>query len=155
MRRWILRIVLVIVALFLALQLVPVDRANPPVVADFSGDEAVEQVLRRACYDCHSNETVWPWYSAVAPVSFLCAHDVAEGRAALNFSTWGAHAASDRAHARRECWEEVVGGHMPLPIYLWTHPEAVLTEGDRELLTIWAGTAPLAGHEDDHGPDHD
>ena len=73
---------------FIAIQFVSMNRTNPPVQADFRGSPEVISVLRRACYDCYSNETVWPWYSRVAPVSWVIARDVHEGRAALNFSTW-------------------------------------------------------------------
>ena len=73
---------------FIAIQLVPVNRTNSPVQGDFRGSAEVVSVLRRACYDCHSNETTWPWYSRIAPVSWVIARDVNKGRAALNFSTW-------------------------------------------------------------------
>jgi hypothetical protein len=73
---------------FIMIQFVPVNRSNPPAQGDFRGSPEVVSVLRRACYDCHSNETVWPWYSRVAPLSWVIAHDVNEGRAVLNFSTW-------------------------------------------------------------------
>jgi hypothetical protein len=61
---------------FIAIQLVPISRTNPPVQGDFRGSSEVVSILRRACYDCHSNETVWPWYSRVAPLSWVIAHDV-------------------------------------------------------------------------------
>ena len=70
---------------FIAIQLVPVNRTNPPVQGDFRGSAEVVSILRRACYDCHSNETVWPWYSRVAPLSWVIAHDVNEGRAVVEF----------------------------------------------------------------------
>ena len=89
------------------------NRTNPPVQADFRGLTEVVSVLRRACYDCHSNETVWPWYSRVAPVSWVIAHDVNEGRAALNFSTWNQLSPEKQAKAINESWEEVAEGKMP------------------------------------------
>ncbi len=72
----------------MAIQLVPVNRSNPTVEADLEAPEAVTAVLRTACYDCHSNETHWPWYSYVAPVSWLVAHDVEEARSEFSFSHW-------------------------------------------------------------------
>ena len=102
---------------FIAIQFVPMNRTNPPVQADFRGSPEVVSVLRRACYDCHSNETVWPWYSRVAPVSWVIGRDVHEGRAALNFSTWNRLSANKQAEAVRESWEEVAEGKMPTWFY--------------------------------------
>jgi hypothetical protein len=91
-RRRRLRGALISLCVALALvQLVPVTRTNPPVVADVGTPADLAAVLRRACYDCHSNETTWPSYSAVAPVSWLIGHDVREGRHELNFSSWSAY----------------------------------------------------------------
>jgi hypothetical protein len=94
-RHW-LRTAMVIVAgllvvIFIGLQLIPVNRTNPPVTTQLKWDSPQTKALaRRACMDCHSNETVWPWYSYVAPASWLIYYDVQKGRDALNFSTYGA-----------------------------------------------------------------
>jgi hypothetical protein len=87
-------------------------------------------ILRRACFDCHSNETVWPWYAYVAPVSWLVASDVEEGREELNFSQWDAYNADRQAHKIKECGEEVAEGEMPLWFYVPAHPEARLSQAD-------------------------
>jgi len=126
------------VVLLAALQLVPVDHDNPPVTGEVDAPAEVLAVLRRACYDCHSNETVWPWYTKVAPFSLLAAHDVEEGREYLNFSEWDQLGAEERAHAREETWEEVEEGEMPLWFYTPLHPEARLTAEDEALLQDWA-----------------
>src|SRR5689334_23582497 len=76
-----------VIGLLLA-QLIPVDRRNPPVQAEVQASAEARVLLRRACYDCHSNETVWPWYARVAPVSWVVVHDVRRGRDVVNFSTW-------------------------------------------------------------------
>ena len=89
------------VVLFVAIQLVPVDRSNPPVEADLEAPEAVTAVLRTACYDCHSNETHWPWYSYVAPVSWLVAHDVEEARSEFSFSRWEKLGEHEQAECKR------------------------------------------------------
>lgn len=123
---------------FVAIQLVPVDRTNPPVEADVPASDEARAVLRRACYDCHSNETVWPWYSYVAPISWLVARDVREGRADLNYSTWNRLETKDRIKALRESWEEVEEGEMPLWFYLPAHPEARLSPQDRTILREWS-----------------
>ncbi len=73
-----------------AIQLVPVKRSNPPVEFEVEAPADVHAILERACYDCHSNRTRWPWYSSVAPVSWLVARDVRRGRKELNFTDWPA-----------------------------------------------------------------
>ena len=84
-----------------------IDRTNPPVEQDVAAPAGVEALLRRACYNCHSHETVWPWYSHVAPVSWLLAHDVSEGRRELNFSTWAAYPAAKKVRKLRKSADEV------------------------------------------------
>jgi hypothetical protein len=129
---------------FVAIQLLPVDRTNPPVESEVPAPPEVRAVLKRACYDCHSNETVWPWYARVAPVSFLLAHDVSEGREALNFSTWNRLDTKQRVKAMQESWEEVQEGEMPPWFYLPPHPDARLSAADRALLRTWARSAGAA-----------
>lgn len=128
-----------LVGLFVLIQFVPVDRTNPPVEGEVPAPPEVRQVLQRACYDCHSNETNWPWYSRVAPVSWLVVRDVRQGREHLNFSTWNRLSTREQVEALRESWEEVDEGEMPLWFYLPPHPEARLSARDRELLRNWAG----------------
>lgn len=125
----------------LAIQLVPVDRTNPPNDGEVPASPEVRSILRRACYDCHSNETVWRWYSHVAPVSWLVARDVHEGRAALNFTAWNAIDPGKQTKLIRESWEEVSEGEMPPGLYLPLHRDAMLTAADRKLLRDWAESA--------------
>jgi hypothetical protein len=125
---------------FVGIQFVPVDRTNPPVEEEVPAPPAVRAILERACYDCHSNETVWPWYSRVAPMSWLAVRDVQKGREELNFSTWNRLSTQDRVEALRESWEEVEEGEMPPWFYLPTHPEARLSAEDRAVLRAWALT---------------
>ena len=136
---------------FIAIQFVPVSRTNAPTQGDFCGSADVVSVLRRACYDCHSNETVWPWYSRVAPLSWVIAHDVNEGRAVLNFSTWNQLSPEKQAEAMKESWEGVVEGKMPTWYYVALHPAARLSANDRSLLRAWSGSP--AGKKE--GENHD
>ena len=92
----------------------------------------------RACFDCHSNETVWPWYSRVAPASWLLAKDVREGRAELNFSSWSRYSAKKQRKLLRESLTEVKEGEMPLWVYLVGHREARLSDADRAALERWS-----------------
>ena len=125
-------------ALGVAIQLVPVDRSRPPVENEISAPPEVRTILERACYDCHSNETVWPWYGYVAPVSWLLAYDVRHGRGHMNFSSWGSYSAKKQAKRREEIPDEVDDGEMPPWFYLPLHEEARLTDSDRDTLRSWA-----------------
>jgi hypothetical protein len=126
--------VLVILA---GIQFVPVDRSNPPVRLDVAAPTAVNSVLRRACYDCHSNETQWPWYSHVAPISWFVADHVHDGRGDLNFSEWPAFDFELQAEAFQDIETQVSKGKMPLRSYQLIHPGARLSDDDRETLLRW------------------
>ena len=123
--------------LVLAAQVVPVERENPPVEADFDGPEEVRLILREKCYDCHSNEAVWPWYSRVAPVSWWVADHVKEGRRELNFSRWGLYSDDQKEEKMGEIYDEILDKFMPLPSYLIMHPDAAVTETEFEMIERW------------------
>lgn len=132
MRRWILRLLAIGVGLFLVLQLVPYGwwHDNPRVVADAPWPSAEAAALARtACYDCHSNETDWPVYSYIAPMSWLVRRDVERGREALNFSEWasGENDADDAA-------DEVEDGAMPPSQYTMLHRDADLSDEEVAVL---------------------
>lgn len=127
-----------LVATLIILQFIPVEMNNPPVTSQMPVEEKVEVVLKRACYDCHTNETVWPWYSKIAPVSFLVAYDVNDGRRHLNFSTWDDYKLKKKNHKLEELVEEVESGAMPMDAYVFMHPEAALSAEEKELLISWA-----------------
>lgn len=133
----------ILIVVFLLLQLVPYgrDHTNPPVLSEPTWDSPETRALAvRACFDCHSNETVWPWYSNIAPVSWLVQRDVNEGREKLNFSEWRAYVENEEGKGEEKEYEwddieEVIrSGEMPLPIYLLQHPEAKLSTAEKEKL---------------------
>lgn len=116
---------------FLLIQLVPYGRnhTNPPVIQEPVWDSTqTQELFTRACADCHSNNTVWPWYSNVAPISWLVYNDTMKGRQEFNVSEW------NRPQEGDEAVEQVRKGEMPPAIYLPTHPEARLTVAEKELL---------------------
>ena len=125
-------------ALLVLIQLVPVSRTNPPVKYEVAAPAEVEAILKRACYDCHSNLTDWPWYSYVAPISWWVAGHVNEGRGDLNFTEWPALDEELRSLALKDLEAEVAEGKMPLRSYALGHPEARLSEQDRQVLVTWA-----------------
>jgi len=97
----------------------------------------VAAVLRRACYDCHSNEVRWPWYSYVAPASFVVTQDVAAARYTLNFSEWDSYEPDMQWSLVLDVLDFAEEGEMPPAIYMPLHPDAVLTEADLEILREW------------------
>jgi hypothetical protein len=132
--------VVAILAALILIQIVPAgQRENPPVTGEIEAPSEVLEVLRRACYDCHSNQTRWPWYSRVAPVSWMISRDVRAGRFQINFSTWQEVPAQYRILYRMEIVKQVEAETMPLPKYLWLHRDARLDPGDIDLLRRWAG----------------
>jgi len=138
------RIAVVAGAVLLGIQLVPVSRTNPPVEATVPAPPEVLSILRRACFDCHSNETRWAApQSFVAPLSWLVAYDVAGAREEMNFSRWNVMSPKDLAKIAKKLPEEVGEGAMPPAIYRLAHPEARLTDTERATLVAWAKT--LAG----------
>ena len=145
-------IVIAVVAVLIGIQLIPVDRSNPPVRGEIQAPSMVSEVLRKSCYDCHSNETEWPWYSHVAPVSWMVAHHVGEGREELNFSTWSQLSEKDQAKMIHEISEETSDGEMPIRSYLIFHPEAKLSDQDLKTLRDWA-EAVRRGREDQESGD--
>ena len=119
------------------IQLVPLDRENPPVTQDIGAPPEVDAILRRSCYDCHSNEVRWPWYSYVAPVSYLVTQDVAAGRFMLNFSEWDTYDEDMRFSLVLDIYDFAESGEMPLDVYTSMHGDAVLSEAELEVLSDW------------------
>lgn len=129
------------VILFVLIQLIPtwLLQQNPAVLAEPAWDSPqTRELAQRACFDCHSNETVWPWYSRVAPVSWLVTFDTLRGRRHLNFSEWGMAGGGDSENEEGEGAEEVVEamleGEMPPGNYLIMHPGAKLTDAEKHQL---------------------
>ena len=127
--------------LVIAAQFVPVDRANPPVSGVVDAPEQVMQTLRRSCWDCHSNETDWPWYGYVAPMSWRLSEHVREGREHVNFTAWNSYDADDLEEIYEEIADEIREHGMPLKDYLLAHRDAMLTGADRDRLVTWAESA--------------
>lgn len=138
-RKW-----LILPALLLGIQVFRPDRTNPQTAADLSLLAAtqppaqVHQILKSACFSCHSNQTVWPWYSGVAPFAWLIADDVKRARRQLNFSEWERYDVGERRHLLKEIGEIVEEGDMPPWDYRLVHSEARLSQAEVTSLTKWA-----------------
>lgn len=160
LKRIVLGLIAAVVVIGVLIQLVPVDRTNPAMGQEpnwAAAPAGTRDLVKAACFDCHSNETKWPWYSKIAPVSWLIAHDVDEGRAELNFSEWY------EADEVDEIAEAVDEGEMPPWYYVLMHSEADLSDSDKQLLIDGiraaavpagaTGASPALG--DDNGDDND
>ena len=126
-----------IVVMGVGIQFIPVKEigTNPPERFALDAPPQVAAILRRACFDCHTNETQWPLYSRLAPGSWLMARDVHKGRTHLNFSEWSAVDEEERGDDFETCWEQVESGEMPPWFYVFPmHPAARLSESDKAQL---------------------
>jgi len=148
------RILWIGVALFALAQLVPVPHSNPPVEEEVAAPAEARAILERACYQCHSHATEWPWYARVAPASWLLAYDVTQAREKMNFSTWNRYGAEKRSDHLEEIDEVVSKGEMPPWFYLPMHPEARLSDADLATLRAWTGSARSGAGEPHEHSEH-
>jgi hypothetical protein len=132
---------LALLALVVGAQLIPVKRDNPPnPAANFvyaSAPANVRAVFEDSCKNCHSNQTAWPWYSHVAPFSWIIAYDVHKGRKQFNFSGWTTYSPKKREEKLEAVCDQVINGDMPDSKYLLIHRSARLTQEDREAVCTW------------------
>jgi len=155
-RAKIAKLVIACVVVFALIQLIPASRTNPPVVASRSlaahmdVPPQVQNIFKRACSDCHSNETVWPWYSHVAPVSWYVAHDVNVGRSHVNLDNWEAQESPKEAneHLGLTC-KLMQQGKMPPSDFLLMHKDARVSPAD--INTVCAWTQKVAPDEEEGG----
>jgi len=127
------KIIFIVLALFILIQFIPYgkDHTNPAVIAEPKWDSLETRALfMKACVDCHTNETKWPAYSNVAPISWIVYHHVVDGREHFNISAWG----HQKKNKGKDAAEELEEGEMPLKSYLLAHPEAKLTDTETKLL---------------------
>lgn len=132
---------------FLGIQFVPnelpvVETNNPGDIMQ-SGlvSQDVAALLKKSCYDCHSNESIYPWYSHIAPSSWLVAKDIREGREELNFSTWDDYDMMEKLGLLDDISIQIGEGEMPMGIYLLMHPSSKLDDAQRQLIIEWAENA--------------
>lgn len=163
-RRWWVRTLsinaAIVVAVFGLIQLVPIGRDNPPVLREPAwASPETRDLAAGACFDCHSNQTVWPWYARIAPVSWVIGYDVTQGREALNFSEWDRHARSETVDPNdpfppktlsERIEDEIRGGTMPPGTYRLMHPEARLSDAEKEALI--AGLVATVKQNQDASP---
>ena len=131
------------IVVVIIIQFFRIDKSNPEInkADDFieiiKPPQEIATILQNTCYECHSNESKYPWYSNLAPVSWWVKHHIDEAREELNFSKWSTYTPKKKDHKLEELAEEVEEGEMPLTEYTWTHAEAKLTEEQRKQLVDW------------------
>ncbi len=132
-------IVIFILAQFLSPKLPETSFSNPDdlIINNPEMNANVQDILRNSCYDCHSNETGYPWYSYISPISFLISRDTKLGREELNFSEWETLSKIERAGVIDDITDEVSEGEMPMSIYTLIHRDAGLNDQDKEILINW------------------
>ena len=134
------KLLLLILIVFIGIQFIPMNvPADVPTKAEeeLKAPENVQAILKRACMDCHSNHTTFPWYSNIAPISIFTKMHVKEGREHMNFSTWEAYDDEKKLKYLQKI-PKAIKSKMPLPSYLLVHKEAVLSDEDKKILTEWA-----------------
>ena len=146
------KILTALLSVIILIQVYQIDRDNPESAPELDFLKMVEvpeniaTTMHTACYDCHSNETVYPWYAYVAPVSWMVGDHVEEGREHLNFSEWGNMTEEDQEHAFEEIAEEVEEGKMPEDDYTMMHGDAELSDAQREAFVEWFEAKYKAAH---------
>lgn len=138
------KIVLVLVILLIVIQFIRPSRNLSAVMSandisrQYTVPDTVAHILQRACNDCHSNNTRYPWYTNIQPVGLWMQHHVNEGKKELNFSEFGAYTPKRQNHKMEEVGEQIEKGEMPLDSYLWIHKDAILSASEKETLIAWA-----------------
>lgn len=138
------KILLALLAIFIAMQFYRpeknVDESEHTSIflADTDPSPQVRAILKETCYDCHSNNTIYPWYNHIAPVSYWLADHIEHAQGHLNFSEWDNYTAKKKDHKLEEVIEMIEEGEMPLKEYTWTHEAARLTDAQRQEVIDWA-----------------
>ncbi len=132
--------IIIFFVVLLLMQAIQIDKTNPVIdkSLEIQAPKEVKVLLKNACYDCHSNETIWPWYSSIAPGSWIIEGHVVDGRKALDFSTWANYTKEEKKKKLKEIYRTAYAV-MPLASYTWIHKEANLTKEQRELIREWTG----------------
>jgi hypothetical protein len=137
------KIMLVLMIIIVLIQFIRIDKTNPSLTeeTDFVNvkhpPEGIANLIKVSCYDCHSNETIYPWYTNIAPVSWWIKDHINEARHHLNFSEWGTYSSKKADHKLKECVEMVQEGEMPLYSYTLMHSNSSLNEDQKHALSVW------------------
>lgn len=138
------KVIFSIVALLIMMQFFKIDKTNPSSLQEhdflvmMNAPDNIRQSFKNACYDCHSNQTVYPWYTDVAPISFWIKGHIKNARSNVNFSEWqNQYDDKGRSHKIQESIEKIEAGHMPPKSYKWMHQSAKLSDAQNKELLNW------------------
>ena len=137
-------IAIVLFTAVIVIQFFRIDKVNPPVVRDETIDAAmavppdISLIIGRSCNDCHSNQTIYPWYSNLQPMGWFLKNHIDNARKKLNFSVWNTYSPQKRSKKFEEICEQLESREMPLPSYLWIHRDSILSDNDAKALCDWA-----------------
>jgi hypothetical protein len=137
------KLLYILILVFAGIQFIRIDKTNPKTdpenefISIEQPSEEIGNLLRTACYDCHSNHTLYPWYSNIAPVSWFLKSHINEGREHLNFSEWGHYSMNEQKNKREEIAEEIIKDEMPLSAYTLLHSSAKLSTEQKNKLSNW------------------
>jgi hypothetical protein len=122
------------------MQAIQIDKTNPALEKslEIQVPQNIKVLFENACYDCHSNQTKWPWYSSIAPASWIIKGHVDDGRKSLDFTKWEQYTQDEKTKKLKEIYRTVYAS-MPLPSYISMHKKAELTKEERELIREWTG----------------
>ncbi|MDR1877502.1 MAG: heme-binding domain-containing protein [Flavobacteriaceae bacterium] len=140
------KILIITLLVLVAIQFIRIDKTNPPVDAEQDyvtmthAPVEVKNILKRACYDCHSNEVKYPWYTNIAPVSWYIKEHINQGKEYLNFSEFGKYNKYQKEHVITGLFHVIEKRTMPLDSYVWLHEEAALSAEDNKILLEWFET---------------
>ena len=126
-----------VLLVLLGIQFIPVKKTNPIITQDIQAPAEVKNILRNSCYNCHSNETKWPWYSNFAPISWMIINDVDDARNKMNFSTWNKISFEKKEELKKDLWDEVRQEDMPPTLYTYVHPESKLDILQKNIIKKW------------------
>lgn len=131
---------IIILVIFIAMQFLQVEHSNPKtdIALEIQAPQEIKAILKKSCFDCHSNEAKYPWYSNIAPVSWMISRHVNNARSLVNFSTWESYTQEKKDKKIKEVFRTVYAA-MPLPSYLYMHDEAQLSKEERALVREWIG----------------
>ena len=137
------RTLLIFLILFIVMQFIQTEKTDEQVdkSLEIKADEQVMTIFKTACYDCHSNEVKYPWYSTIAPFSWVISTHIEEGKKALNFSIWEKYTTEEKSEHLKDIYRTVYAS-MPLQSYLWLHKEADLTKEQRSFIRDWTKVRP-------------
>ncbi len=133
-----LLVILIVIQFFRSKKNLSSEISQNDITLHFNLPENVETILKKSCYDCHSNNTVYPWYNNVEPVGWWLSNHVNDGKRELNFSEFASYPAKKQYRKLRTTIEQIKKDEMPLNSYLWIHKDAILTNDQKTILSNWA-----------------